>query len=239
MSLKGIEGLSVLIIKNIITEGPGTIEDFLRKNDIPCSIVELGSGEVTPPLEKFNALVVMGGPMGIYEMARYPHLIIASRIIREAINRDMKVLGICLGSQMVAYCLGAKVYPGTEKETGWCHIELTGDGLKDPLMRKLAIHPRVGDFWRKFKVFQWHSDTFDLPLGAVLLASSGQYRNQAFRYGDNIYGFQFHIEVTKDMLLEWFKDMPDINQIMKETEKIYEEYTGRAMNFYKVFFQRG
>lgn len=239
MSLRGIEGLSVLIIKNIISEGPGTIEDFLRKEDIPFSIVELGSGEIPPPLERFNTLVVMGGPIGVYEMDRYPHLIIASRIIREAINRDMRVLGICLGAQMIAYCLGAKVYPGPEKETGWCHIELTGDGLKDPLMRKLAIHPRVGDFWRRFKVFQWHGDTFDFPLGTVLLARSEQYKNQAFRYGDNIYGFQFHIEVTKDMLFEWFKDMPDMDHLMAETESIYEEYTGRAMNFYKIFFRRG
>lgn len=239
MSLKGIEGLSVLIIKNIFSEGPGTIEDFLRKEDIPFSIVEVGSGEIPPPLERFDTLVVMGGPIGVYEMDRYPHLIIASRIIREAINRDMRVLGICLGAQMIAYCLGAKVYPGPEKETGWCHIELTGDGLKDPLMRKLAIHPRVGDFWRRFKVFQWHGDTFDFPLGAVLLARSEQYKNQAFRYGDNIYGFQFHIEVTKDMLFEWFKDLPDMDHLVAETERIYEEYTGRAMNFYKIFFRRG
>lgn len=231
--------MSVLIIKNIISEGPGTIEDFLRKEDIPFSIVEVGSGEIPPPFERFDTLIVMGGPIGVYEMDRYPHLIIASRIIREAINRDMRVLGICLGAQMIAYCLGAKVYPGLEKETGWCHIELTGDGLKDPLMRKLAIHPRVGDFWRRFKVFQWHGDTFDFPLGTVLLARSEQYKNQAFRYGDNIYGFQFHIEVTKDMLFEWFKDMPDMDHLVAETERIYEEYTGRAMNFYKVFFRRG
>jgi GMP synthase (glutamine-hydrolysing) len=231
--------VSILIIKNITSEGPGTIEDFLKKENIVFSTIELGSGEIPPPLERFNALVVMGGPIGVYEMARYPHLMIASRIIREAINRDMRVLGICLGAQMIAYCLGAKVYPGPEKETGWCHIELTGDGLKDPLMRKLAIHPRVGDFWRRFKVFQWHGDTFDFPLGAVLLARSEQYKNQAFRYGDNIYGFQFHIEVTKDMLFEWFKEMPDMDHLVAETERIYEEYTGRAMNFYKAFFRGG
>jgi GMP synthase (glutamine-hydrolysing) len=231
--------VSILIIKNITSEGPGTIEDFLKKENIVFSTIELGSGEIPPPLERFNTLVVIGGPIGVYEKDRYPHLMIASRIIREAINRDMRVLGICLGAQMIAYCLGAKVYPGPEKETGWCHIELTGDGLKDPLMRKLSIHPRVGDFWRRFKVFQWHSDTFGLPLGAVLLARSEQYRNQAFRYGDNIYGFQFHIEATKDMLLEWFKEMPDMDHLVAETERIYEEYTGRAMNFYKIFFRRG
>jgi GMP synthase-like glutamine amidotransferase len=231
--------MSVLIIKNIITEGPGTIEDFLRKLDIPFTILELGLGEISPPLEGFDTLVIMGGPMGVYEMAKYPHLMVESRIIREAINRGMKVFAICLGAQMVAHCLGADIYPRHEKEIGWYPIELTGDGLKDPLMRKLAIHPRVGDFWKRFKVFHWHGDTFDLPLGAVLLASSELYKNQAFRYGNDVYGFQFHIEVTKDMLFEWFKDMSGIDHIMAETEKIYEEYTGRAMNFYKAFFRKG
>jgi GMP synthase (glutamine-hydrolysing) len=231
--------MAVLIIKNITAEGPGTIENFLTKEEIPFSIVELGSGQTPPPLEGFNSLVVMGGPMGVYELERYPHLVIDSRIIREAMNRDMRVLGICLGSQMIAHCLGADVYPGPGKEIGWYHVELTGDGLKDPLMRRLAIHPRVRDFWRKFKVFHWHGDTFNLPLGAVLLASSELYKNQAFRYGDNVYGFQFHIEVTKDMLTEWFQGMPDIDKTMKETERIYEEYTGRAMNFYKAFFRGG
>src|SRR4030042_6445640 len=227
--------MAVLIIKNIPTEGPGTIEDFLRKENIPFSIVELGSGELIPPLESFDTIVILGGPMGIYDMDKYPQLMMQSRIIREAINRDMRVLGICLGSQLISHCLGADVYPGYEKEIGWHHIEVTGEGLKDPLIRKLAIHPRVGDFWRRFKVFQWHGDTFDLAPLTVLLASSNLYKNQAFRYGDKVYGFQFHIEVTKDMLIEWVKDLPDSEQIMQETEKIYEEYVGRAMNFYKAF----
>jgi GMP synthase-like glutamine amidotransferase len=230
--------MAVLILKNITAEGPGTIGNFLKKEDIPFSIVELDSGETPPPLEKFDTLVVMGGPMGVYEMDKYPHIMIASRTIREAINRDMKVLGICLGSQMIAHCLGAEVHPGSEKEIGWYHIELTGEGLKDTLMRRLAIHPRVGDFWRKFKVFHWHGDTFNVPPGAVLLASSQLYKNQAFRYGDTVYGFQFHIEVTRDMLLEWFRDSHEMHHVTGETEKIYDEYTGRAMNFYKAFFKR-
>jgi GMP synthase (glutamine-hydrolysing) len=230
--------VAVLIIKNYHTEGPGTIEDFLRKEDISFSIIELFSGEIPPPLDDFDTLVVMGGPMGVYEMDKYPHLRTGSRLIREAINRGIKILGVCLGAQMVAYCLGSEVYPGPEKEIGWHSIELTGDGLKDPLMRKLAIHPRVGDFWRKFKVFHWHGDTFDVPLGSVLLAGSKLYKNQAFRYGNNVYGFQFHIEVTKDMLREWFEDRPERDSLIEETEKIYEEYAGRAMNFYKAFFRK-
>lgn len=108
--------MSVLIIKNIITEGPGTIEDFLKKENIPFSIVELSTGEIPPPLEGFDALVVMGGPMGVYEIDKYPYLMIGSRIIREAINRDLRVLGICLGAQIIVYCLGAEVYPGPEED---------------------------------------------------------------------------------------------------------------------------
>ena len=229
--------MAVLIIKNIITEGPGTIEDFLRKEDFSFKVVELSSGEVPPSLEDFNSLVIMGGPMGVYEIGQYPHLRIESRIIREAINRDMKVIGICLGAQMIAYCLGSDVYKGPKEEIGWQHIELSGDGIRDPFMKKLAIHPSVGDFWRKFKVFHWHGDTFEIPIGAVLLASSELYKNQAFRYKNNVYGFQFHIEVTKKMIKEWFENRPEVNSIVKETDGIYEEYSGRAMNFYKAFFR--
>ena len=231
--------MAVLIIKNIGTEGPGTIEYFLTREDIAFTIVDLSAGEVPPHLEDFDTLLIMGGPMAVYEMDKYPHLMIGSRLIREAMNRDMKILGVCLGAQMVAYCLGSEVYPGPGEETGWYSIELTGEGLKDPLMRKLAMHPRVGDFWRKFKVFHWHGDTFDLPLGSVLLAGSERYKNQAFRYRDKVYGFQFHIEVTKNMILEWFEDRPERDSLMKETEKVYEEYAGRAMNFYKAFFRKG
>lgn len=212
--------------------------EFLTRKDIPFKIVDLSSGDIPPPLDGFDTLVIMGGPMAVYEFDTYPHLVMGSRLIREAINRDMSVLGICLGCQMVAYCLGAEVYPGQKEEIGWSHIELTGDGLRDPLMRRLAAHPKVGDFWRRFKVFHWHGDTFNLPLGAVLLASSHLYKSQAFRYGNKVYGFQFHIEVTKDMISEWMQEHPQSDRIMKETEVIYKDLIGRATNFYKMFFKK-
>ncbi|MBS1112903.1 MAG: hypothetical protein H6R42_428 [Nitrospirae bacterium] len=244
--MKGLRGgwgallntMAVLILKNIQTEGPGTIEEFLRNEEIPFHTVELGLGQIPPHLESFNTLVILGGPMGVYDMETYPHLMIGSRIIREAINRDLKILGICLGSQMLAHCLGAEVYPGPEKEIGWYHIDLTGEGLKDPCMRNLAIHPEVGDFWRKFRVFHWHGDTFELPPGAILLARSARYKNQAFRFGNTMYGLQFHVEVTKDMIMQWLEGMSDVKKIVEETGRIYEEYTGRARNFYKTFFRK-
>lgn len=230
--------MSVLIIKNIATEGPGTIEEFLKQKGIPFKVVDLSSGEIPPPLEEFNTLVIMGGPMAVYEFDTYPHLVMGSRLIREAINRDMQVLGICLGCQMVAHCLGAEVRAGQKEEIGWYHIELTGDGLRDPLMRRLAAHPKVGDFWRRFKVFHWHGDTFDLPLETILLAGSHLYKNQAFRYGSKVYGFQFHIEVTKDMISDWVQEHPQSDRIMKETEVLYKDLIGRATNFYKIFFSK-
>jgi GMP synthase-like glutamine amidotransferase len=231
--------MAVLILKNTETEGPGTIEKFLRNEDIPYDIVELGLGQVPPSMESYSTLVILGGPMGVYEMASYPQMMAGCRIIREAINRDLKILGICLGAQMLAHCLGAEVYPGPGKESGWHHIELTGDALKDPLMRRLASHPIVGDFWRKFRVFHWHGDTFDHPPGAVLLASSVSYRHQAFKFGNKIYGFQFHIEVTKEMITEWFHGTSQLKRLIEETDKIYEEYAGRAAQFYKTFFRKG
>ncbi len=227
-----------LILKNVRSEGPGTIADYLSEARIPYGTVELGEGEAPPPLDGYGYLIVMGGPMGVYEMENFPHLAIGSRLIREAINRGMRVLGVCLGAQLIAYCLGAKVYKGPQAEIGWRHIELTAEGVKDPLMRKLAMHPGVGDFWRKFKVFQWHEDTFEIPAGAVRLAGSPLYENQAFRYGENVYAFQFHIEVTEKMVREWFKDMPGMKDEVKAIESHYGEYRGRAWNFYQLFFDR-
>jgi GMP synthase-like glutamine amidotransferase len=229
--------MSVLILKNIVSEGPGTIEKFLKDKSVPYRIAELGSGEPAPSLENFDTLIILGGPMAVYEMDDFPHLAVASRLIREAINRQMKVLGICLGAQLIAHCLGAEVYRGPGgPEVGWLPIELTADGVRDPLMRKLAVHPRVGDFWNRFKVFHWHGDTFDLPMGARRLARSAIYENQAFCLGDTVYAFQFHIEVTEKMVGEWLSGEPDFKRTLKETASIYDEYLGRAMAFYRAFF---
>ncbi len=229
--------MAVLILKNTRTEGPGTIGEFLSREGIPFHVAELELGDSPPPLEAFSTLVMLGGPMGVYEMASYPHLQISSRVAREAINREMKILGICLGAQVLAHCLGADVYPGHEKEIGWHHIELTGDGLKDHRMRKLAVHPAVRDFWRKFRMFHWHGDTFDLPLGATRLARSALYDNQAFRYGDRVYGFQFHPEVTREMISAWIDGLPEADRMRRATEQFYDEYAGRALNFYRSFFR--
>lgn len=228
--------MAVLICKNTESEGPGTIEDYLKIAKIPCHIVELSTGKGLPYDEDFDALIMMGGPMSVNDDI-YPYIREEEKLVRDFITRGKKILGICLGAQIMAKALGAKVYAGAQKEIGWYNIELTGEGLEDPLMRSLAFHPEVKDFWRQFKVFHWHGETFDIPSGAVRLASSRLYPNQAFRFGIHAYAFQFHIEVRKEMILEWLRDERDFQTIKKDTETFYEEFTGRAENFYKDFFR--
>lgn len=229
--------MAVLILKNIGTEGPGTIEDFLLNNRIPYQIVELYRDDL-PNVKEFRAVVMLGGPMSVNEADIYPYIKKEEEIVREFIREGKKVFGICLGAQIIARALGARVYKGPAKEIGWLDIEIAGEGIRDPLMNKLAVHPRAGDFWKKFKVFHWHGETFDLPSGAERLARSSLYENQAFRYGKNVYAFQFHIEVKKETIYEWLKEEPvDMDRIRKETEDYHGDCLGRAFNFYKGFFK--
>jgi GMP synthase (glutamine-hydrolysing) len=231
--------MSVLILKNVPTEGPGTIEDFLRDSGMIYRIVEM-SQEDLPPYEKADTLIILGGYMSANETDIYPYITREIELVKEFIGKGKKVFGVCLGAQIMARALGARVYAGPQKEIGWHDIELLEEGLKDSLITKLATHPVAGDFRQKFKVFHWHGETFDLPAGARRIASSALYPNQAFSYGSNAYAFQFHIEVKKETILEWMKNEPvDIEKIRQETAAYYEECSGRAQNFYRGFFAGG
>jgi len=225
--------MPVLIVKNIPLEGPGTIEDFLRDRDIPYSIAELSKGERVSGTGEYSHLVVMGGPMAVYEMDKYPYLRHEAELIRGFIDGGKAVLGVCLGAQMVAHCLGARVYPGDVKEVGWYEVDITPEGMEDEVFSSIAINGKP-----LAEVFQWHGDTFDLPEGAVRTASSSAYPNQAFRYGSRVYALQFHIEVTPAILKEWFEgeEGVDVRALLAHTEEIYPEYYKRAMKFYDKFF---
>lgn len=230
--------MSVLILKNIPSEGSGTIEGFLLKNGIHYRVVDCGKEEI-PESNGFDVLVMMGGPMSVNEEEIYPYIKREMALVKDFIAEGKKVFGVCLGAQIMAKALGAKVYAGPEKEIGWYDIEITEDGLRDSLVKKLAVQPGTGDFRKMFKVFHWHGETFDIPDGAVRLVKSAIYPNQAFRYGDNAYALQFHIEVTRDMVFEWLKNEPvDMSRVKCQTDSVYDEYLGRAMNFYKAFFSK-
>jgi GMP synthase-like glutamine amidotransferase len=225
--------MQVLIIKNVFTEGPGTIADYLHAEKIPSTLCDLSIGDAVPDLGSFTHLLIMGGPMAVYEIHRYPYLINEAQLINAAVKANKHILGVCLGAQMVAHALGARVYAGGQKEIGWYEIALTPDGMKDPLMSSLALDGKSAA-----QVFQWHGYTFDLPAGAVRLASSDLYPNQAFRYPTGLCA-QFHIEVTPKIVSDWLKDEKgiDLNSVNIESSRLYEPYRMRAMKFYRKFFR--
>jgi GMP synthase-like glutamine amidotransferase len=226
--------MNVVILKNISTEGPGTIEDYLKQAGISHSIIDLSIGEALPELDSFTHVLVMGGPMAVYEIHRYPYIINEALFLDRAIRADKHVLGVCLGAQLLAHVLGARVYPGGRKEIGWYEVALTSEGMQDPVMSVLALPGKPAA-----QVFQWHGDTFELPKGAVRLASSGLYENQAFRYQDRVYALQFHIEVTPVIVRGWLVQEQgiDLASITAESDRIYHDYSVRAKRFYERFFK--
>jgi GMP synthase (glutamine-hydrolysing) len=193
----------LLIIQHVAHERLGTFEDAFRRAG--CRLIPLNIFEpkaVWPALEEVGGVVSMGGPMSVSQQAAYPWIARELALLRRAVERRLPVLGVCLGAQMLAAALGAKVAPNPQKEIGWYPVirEPGADG--DPLLAA---------FGQTETVFQWHGDTFGLPTGAVRLASSplrqGSSRRmeQAFRYGDRAWGLQFHVEVTEAMVRAWLR----------------------------------
>jgi GMP synthase (glutamine-hydrolysing) len=189
----------IVVLQHVPHEELGTLNFLLRTAGFAVDTVnfwcETGAH---PTLENYQGLIVLGGPMGVYEADKYPHLATEKELIECAVKKNLPVLGICLGAQLIANALGATVYPNGIKEIGWYDLAPTADGKNDPLFHHLSATE---------KVFQWHGDTFDLPNGAVHLASSPLCTNQAFRYGRNVYALQFHLEVDAKMIDAWL-DVP-------------------------------
>lgn len=167
--------------------------------------------------------------MGVYEMDKYPFLKKVALAMEGALKRGIKVLGICLGAQLFAHVLGSKVYPGRAKEIGWLEVKATSEGLEDRVFKTLL------DPSGKAVVFQWHGDTYDLPSGAIRLASSDLFQEQAFRYGDS-FALQFHVEVTLDMIRDWFSDREDLSLMLEQAKNLYPSYRSKANQFYRSFF---
>jgi GMP synthase-like glutamine amidotransferase len=181
--------LRIHYLQHVPFEGLGGIEAWVKERGHQLARTRLFAGDPLPAPAAFDWLIVMGGPMGTCDEALYPWLLEEKRCIRAAIDAGRIVLGICLGSQLIANALGAQVYPGPEKEIGWLPIRKTDAGRRHPL---LAAMPD------EFTVFHWHGDTFDLPEGAELLASSEGCRHQAFISNGRVVGLQFHFEATPE-----------------------------------------
>lgn len=188
--------MSVLVFQHIECEGPGYIADFAAARDLELNVIRTFDETSIPDPRNSEALIVLGGPMNVYEEERYPWLVTENKAIQAAIANDVPYLGMCLGSQLLAKALGASVGRNPVEEIGFGDIRLSHEGLQDPIFRGL---PNV------VPAFHWHEDTWELPVGSTLLASSDACPHQAFRYG-RAYGLQFHIETSPKMISDWIDE---------------------------------
>ena len=186
----------VLTIINIMDDPTGYVGEILEDHNIAYDVIDASSQSVPDPTI-YSAMIVFGGPQNANEDEKYPYFLQEKAALRVAVEQDIPVLGICLGGQMLASVLGGTVKKHTITEIGFSEIQCTDEGKHDPLYEGLAGHQLV---------YQWHEDTFAIPPGAVRLATSEKTENQAFRYGRNAYGIQYHVELTPAMLDTWLQE---------------------------------
>ncbi len=185
--------LHIHYFQHVPFEGLSIIEDWIKEKGHHLTSTQFYSNNNLPDIDAMDWLIVMGGPMGVYDVAEYPWLLQEKQFIEQAIKKQKIVLGICLGAQLIAEVLGARVFPNTQKEIGWFPIQKSKDAQTDSLFNFLP---------ESFHVFHWHGDTFDLPEGVIHLAESVVCKNQAFRYKDRVVGLQFHFEVDPAAIRE-------------------------------------
>lgn len=185
----------LLVCQHVPFEILGTFHALLKALKFRIRYVNFGRHpDTVPSVAGYDGLIILGGPISAYHDELYPHIRTEIKLVQDALAKDIPVLGICLGSQIIARALGAKVQKNPHPEIGWYEIAPTAEGLEDKLIQHFK-GPR--------QIFQWHGDSFDLPDGCVHLASSELCRHQAFRYGDKVWGFQFHLEVDKALIERW------------------------------------
>ncbi|RRS05213.1 glutamine amidotransferase [Aquabacterium soli] len=187
-----LEGKHVVVVQHLAFEDLGSFASLLDLMGAHVHYRQAGVDILDRDIATADLLIVLGGPIGVYEDLAYPFLTDELAALKGRLQRDAPTLGVCLGAQLIAKALDARVYPGAHKEIGWGELTLTGAGVQSPL-RQLAHTP----------VLHWHGDTFDLPAGAALLASTDLYPNQAFSVGSNVLALQFHPEAETARFERW------------------------------------
>jgi GMP synthase-like glutamine amidotransferase len=187
------------ILQHTPDEGPGLIAPEMRAREIPFTVRRLYEGDDVPGVAELSGLIVLGGPMNALDDAGHPHLRRERELLAATVEAGRPILAICLGSQLLTAALGARIFRGPREEIGLGEVTLTADGSADPVL---------GDAGPVIPVCHWHGDTFDLPRGATLLASSALYPNQGYRVGTRVYALQFHIELDADLLRAWLPAFP-------------------------------
>ena len=185
----------ILVFQHVAAEPLGTLDPLIRGRGHRIRFANFErEPEAQPNVDRYRGLVVLGGPMNVEDQAQRPHLKTELRAIERMLEQGKPVLGICLGAQLLAHVLGAPVRRHAIPEIGWCPLQTTATGRDDPVLAPL------GD---GAPVFQWHGCHFGIPDGAVHLARSDACEQQAFRWGDNAYGFQFHLEMDDPLIERW------------------------------------
>jgi GMP synthase-like glutamine amidotransferase len=177
----------VRFLQHVPFEGPAGIAEVLGGAGHQLAVCRLFAGDPLPDPEAFDWLVVLGGPMSVHDEARHPWLAPEKALVRRCIDAGRRVLGVCLGAQLVAEVLGGRVVPAAEREIGWFPVERTEEGERGALGRALPA---------RFPAFHWHGERFELPPGALHLARSEACANQAFSWGERVLALQFHVETT-------------------------------------------
>jgi GMP synthase (glutamine-hydrolysing) len=199
----------ILVFQHVPHEPLGTLDPLLRAAGFRIRYVNFRRDpEQRPTLDRYAALIVLGGPMNADEVDAHPNLATEVELIEEAIDRNLSVLGICLGAQLLAKALGGGVRAGAAREFGWQHVDLTEGGRSDPVL---------GTFDTRQRVFQWHEDGIELPPGVEHLAGSPACPVQAFRRGEHVYGLQFHLEVSAGLIERWLR-VPDNRTLIEEPD---------------------
>jgi len=226
--------LKTLTVQNVSIEGPGLLQQKMEEAGWQLDIRIMDQPGIVLPgtLDEYKALIILGGPMNVYEEEPYPYLLQVDNLIKEAVRKNLPVLGICLGGQLIAKALDTPVTRNPVEEIGWYKLRLTTEGMQSSLFAGLP---------EEFPVFQWHSDTFALPGGASHLAVTNDCIHQAFSYGLNIFALQFHLEVTPEIINSWLAayssepellNKPDtVGRIVAETNVYWEIYKETANRF--------
>lgn len=178
--------MHVHVLQHVPFEGLGSIEAWLSHRRARVTYTRFFESPHLPALADIDFIIALGGPMSVNDEEQLPWLREEKHFVADAIASNKAVLGICLGSQLIASALGSRIYPATEKEIGWFPV------FAEPAVPGTFVFPESA------KVFHWHGETFDLPTGAVHLASSAACRNQAFQIGERVIGLQFHLETTSE-----------------------------------------
>jgi GMP synthase-like glutamine amidotransferase len=189
--------LRIHYFQHVAYEGPGSIEEWVSKSGHLLTSTKFFENQSLPQISDIDWLIIMGGSMSVHDEERFHWLITEKQFIRQAIEAGKKVLGICLGSQLISDVLGARVFKNREKEIGWFDIDFSSSSKSGTLF---------SGFGDRQNVFHWHGDTFDLPEKAVLIASSAACRNQAYVLNRKVLALQFHLETTERSLQQMIEN---------------------------------